>query len=122
MPPVIPEDSGDQSSSGDASAVEKFLKQVIPFGNLAAVSDASSAEPTSSSVMLDTNSQNNYQPLQAADMPDMDKTFCKGMMMESNHPMMLGGGMSKGMVMYMDGFKFATSGNQPCLNLYFPSW
>ena len=23
---------------------------------------------------------------------------------------------------YMDGFRFAMAGNQPCLNLYFPSW
>lgn len=57
-------------------------------------------------------------------------TFCKGMMGMSGHEMAhhgaghmtLGGGMNGGMIMYMDGFRFTSTGNQPCLNLYFPSW
>jgi len=62
---------------------------------------------------------------------DMKKnTFCKGMMGMGGHEMAhhgvgamtVGGGMSGGMIMYMDGFRFAIAGNQPCLNLYFPSW
>lgn len=40
----------------------------------------------------------------------------------SSHSAHLGGGMEGGMIMYMDGFRFSLSGNQPCLNLYFPGW
>ncbi|CAB9497991.1 Ctr copper transporter family [Seminavis robusta] len=61
---------------------------------------------------------------------DGHHVFCGSMMHMNDHEMAqhgvgsmkLGGDMSKGMVMYMDGFRFAMAGNQPCLNLYFPSW
>lgn len=62
---------------------------------------------------------------------DMKKnSFCKGMMGMGGHEMAhhgvghmaVGGGMGGGMIMYMDGFRFSSTGNQPCLNLYFPSW
>lgn len=67
-------------------------------------------------------------------LKDMKKknSFCNPMMGMGGHEMMahhgvgamttVGGGMSGGMIMYMDGFRFAMTGNQPCLNLYFPSW
>jgi Ctr copper transporter family len=54
-------------------------------------------------------------------MVNENDMFCSSGMQSAN---MLGDGMSEGMIMYMDGFRFSlsTSEKNPCLNLYFPSW
>lgn len=79
---------------------------------------------SSSSLSENTNNDDTMPPMK-------EHTFCKPMMMMSGNDhhshQMLGSnmmaGMSQGMVMYMDGFRFATSSSdQPCLNLYFPNW
>uniref|UniRef100_A0A7S1UT88 Copper transport protein n=1 Tax=Grammatophora oceanica TaxID=210454 RepID=A0A7S1UT88_9STRA len=61
---------------------------------------------------------------------EMNHTNVTHMVMSDESPFcssggsMHGLGMSSGggMIMYMDGFRIALKGNQPCLNLFFPSW
>lgn len=83
-----------------------------------------------------SDAEEDIQPVKThTSMKGMDmsnNTFCDPMMMMMGaHDMTrygigsmshLGGGMSSGMIMYMDGFRFSMAGRQPCLNLYFPSW
>lgn len=48
-----------------------------------------------------------------------ENAFCSSSM--HSHSTVLQAG-SDGMIMYMGGFRFSLSGNQPCLNLYLPGW
>jgi hypothetical protein len=49
-------------------------------------------------------------------------TFCSSSMHTSgSHDAVLQAG-SHGMIMYMGGFRFSLSGNEPCLNLFLPGW
>lgn len=128
-PVTIPEEDVAMMGAAVKDEALPFLDQLLENPLKFSLGDVLPA--VSDEVVTAKDVQVPLHPAPEINLQGMKKnSFCSSMMSMGSHEMAhhgvssmtLGGGMSGGMIMYMDGFRFAMAGNQPCLNLYFPSW